>query len=175
MNFNAGLAIKYKYPNADPLKDVIVFHDNGVWTIQAWHLSDPEPDEATLAQWYIEAQKAAKIVELQQSRDTTIFSTFQSAALGQTYTYTGDDRARQRYDVILARMLRDSTYTSETIFTHEGGWLPHNQAQVTQLVNDGMAHEKSQWDHYNNLLAQVNAITTTDPTQADQQLAAIVW
>jgi hypothetical protein len=175
MNFNIGLAIMYKYPNADPFKDVVVLHNNGVWTLSKWNLTDPQPDESTLAQWYCDAAKSEKIKELQQARDNECLSTFTSSALGTPHTYKADVNARTRYDTVLARMLRDSTYTSENIYTVEEGYVAHNLAQMTQLFDDGIAHEKQMFDKYQQLLNQVNAITSTDPATVDQQLAAIVW
>lgn len=119
----------------------------------------------TAAQQFANA-KQQRLAYLATCRDNAIFATFTSSCTGTLYTYTADDRARLRYERCARKAATDTTYTGDSIYTHEAGFVAHTGPQLIQLCEDGAAHEKSEWSRYQTDATNVQNATTVDAVNA---------
>lgn len=118
------------------------------------------------AQQQLDAAKQMRLAYLAKCRDNAIFGTFTSSCTGTLYTYTADDRARLRYERCARKAATDTTYTGDSIYTHEAGFVTHTGPQLIQLCEDGAKHEKDQWTHYDTKVSDVQNATTVDAVNA---------
>jgi hypothetical protein len=168
-------AILHRYPNASPITDFHVRDDSdgrGAY-LDVWNLPDPRPTDEDLQQWWNEVElplaKQAKIAELRQALTNSI-ATFQSSALGTPHTYLADEKS-------MTLLAAEYSYVTSPAYdgqptpwyTKEEGRVLHTGEQIQQLFIDGRAHVKTQYAHYDDLVAQAKSANNID------QINSISW
>lgn len=122
--------------------------------------------------------KSAQKVILYQSYQSELVKSFTSSGMGTTYTYLADPSAKTRYNAIYSRFYGDPTYTSEEIYTIEGGYITHTKDQFSQVWIDGFNNEKALDTKYRDYVTRLGLIVLTDYTNVDGAISAvqaIVW
>lgn len=113
----------------------------------------------------LQQAKLAKKAELYQAWQNACL-TFQSSALDTVHTYTNDDKAIGRYNAIMNRIIKDSTWNPPDIYTHEAGFVSHTRVQFTQVYDDGMADEQAKEQNYEQKCVDADNATTVDTVNA---------
>lgn len=169
---NIGQILAWKYPNAIPTKDYSVVADpvTGAQSIEFWNVQGaPQPTTTDLQNWWIPCLQNAKINQLKQACQQTIYGGFTSSALGTTHTYGFTEQDQRNLNEQLSILLLDSTITSVNWKTLDAGVLAHTRDQFFQVCKDANAFKRSNIERYWNLVTQVQQATT------ESQINAITW
>lgn len=160
-------AILYKYPNANSQRDFRV-EDRGEGQFLAdWHLSETEPTQAELEEWWKEYKRNEKLLELKRNVNEAILGNFISPTTGHEYEFSEYDQANFTQQMLL--LVADPTITTVDWKTVDAGIISHTRDQFFAIVNDANAHKRGNLSKFWNLEAQLKLATTIP------EIEAIVW
>lgn len=165
---NLASALLQLYPEASPLCDYIVVEDeNGIVSINEWHLPFPQPTQEQLVQASLAYTKSVKIEELTECCREVIVAGFTSQTTGHTYDYEDYDQLNMADQFNLLQAFPSTTTVDWK--TRDGGVISHTVEQFRSVYLEGFTHKHMHVQRFRALKAQVEAATT------DEQVAQIVW
>lgn len=158
MNF--AQAIRWKYPNANPLSDFRVEIVNGVSYLVDWNLPDPKPNDEEIYAWWVEFVRESKLRELADACQADILAGLH-ASNGHTYQF--DFKDQDNISQQLTLMLLDPTISVIPWKTMDSGIVNHTRAEFITVARDAEAHKRNNMGRYWQLEARVkSAMTDTD-------------
>jgi YHS domain-containing protein len=171
---NKSTAILYKYPNLVHGIDFDnMLQDDGTQKI-TWKRDDiPEPSDADLESWNLDALKNELLVQLNQECSSAILGKFPSVVDGVTYYFSNDNEAQKNFDK-MARAF-DKGYVTEknwTVYDQDGNVLrvSLNTEKFEAVYKDHLTHISSNVSKFRDtLMPQVLAATD------EEEIQSIVW
>lgn len=163
---NISQAVRWQYPDANPLVDFKVDVVNGEQKIVRWGLADPQPTDNDLFNWWIEFLKKDKLEKLSDTCESTICNGFVGTN-GHQYQFDYKDQDNLTQQMLF--LVNDPTIVSIDWKTKDVGILTHTRDEFLQVCKDADSHKRSNFGKYWTLEAQVKSATTED------EINSIVW
>lgn len=156
-----ALAIMYMYPNIVNLQDFVVMDnsDGQGQFISEWHYSQPKPTEVQLQSAWLGYCKQAKLAELNDACQNTIYGGF-TGTNGHKYQFEEKDQGNLTQQMLF--LVNDPTITSVQWKTIDSGIVAHTRAQFLQVCNDANNFKRLNFGKYWQLEVKVDGCTTED-------------